>query len=87
MVGIRKEITEVTKTYHLCLDVRGALLNWTDRDFKSCFTHDDGRKMTPREARMALMDELSKGHKVIPTCACDNFDYQHGCGGHEGSLE
>ena len=78
----RKELAKATKNYHLCLDVRGALLNWTNHELGTCFTHDDGRKMTAREAKLALTDELAKGHKVIPTCACDNFDYQHGCNGH-----
>jgi hypothetical protein len=73
----------MSRKYHLCLDVRGALHNWTDRQFKGVFKHDDGRPMSPREAKNALMDEIAKGHKVIPTCECDNFSYQTGCGGHD----
>jgi hypothetical protein len=73
----------MTKSYHLCLDVRGALHNWTDRQFKGVFLHDDGRKMTAREAKNALMDEIALGHRVIPCAPCDNFDFQAGCGGHE----
>jgi hypothetical protein len=69
-------------TVHLCLDVRGALHNWSDREFKGVFKHDDGRPMTPREAKDALMDEIAKGHKVIPCGPCDNFDFQKGCLGH-----
>lgn len=69
---------------HLCLDVRGALHNWSDRQMKGVFNHDDGRKMTPHEAREALMDEIAKGHEVIP-CGpvCEGFDYQTGCPGHD----
>lgn len=74
-----------TKIIHMCLNVRGALLNMTDRELMSMFTHDDGRKMTAIEARNALMDELAQGHEVIPFGdACDGFDYSGGgCPGHE----
>ena len=73
----------MNRYYHLCLDLRGALANWSKSELASCLTHDDGRRMTAREAKMALMDELSKGRKVIPCAPCDNFDYQTGCRGHE----
>lgn len=72
----------MTTSYHMCLDVRGALHNWTDRQMRGVFQHDDGREMTVREAKNALMDEIAKGHKVIPCSPCDNFDYQKGCLGH-----
>ena len=68
--------------YHLCLDLRGALMNMNARELASLMTHDDGRRMTAREAKLALMDELAKGRKVIPCAPCDNFDYQTGCKGH-----
>lgn len=73
--------------YHLCLSVRGALHNWRDRDMKRCFSHDDGRVMTVREAKNFLMDEIAKGHDVIPTCECDNFDYKKGCLGHSDEAD
>lgn len=73
----------MSKNYHLGLNVRGALHNWSDRQMKGIFLHDNGRAMTAREARNMLMDQIAKGRKVIPTCECDNFDYQTGCGGHE----
>jgi len=43
------------------------------------------RSMTPREAEDFLMDELAKGHEVIPICDCDNFDFKEngGCQGHD----
>ena len=72
-----------TKKYHIGLDIRGCLLNWSDRQMRGVITHDDGRAMTSVEARMALMDELAKGRKVIPCSPCDNWDYQTGCKGHE----
>jgi len=73
----------VRRTFHLCLDVRGALHNWNDRQMAGVFTRDDGSMMTIREAKDSLMDELVKGHKVIPCSPCDNFDYQKGCLGHD----
>jgi hypothetical protein len=73
----------MSKMYHLCLDIRGALLNWNDREMRGVLQHDDGRPMNAREAKNALMDEIAKGRKVIPCSPCDNFDYQRGCQGHE----
>lgn len=72
----------MNKVVHLCLDVRGALMNWSDREMRGVFLHDDGRKMTAREAKNFLMDEIAKGHKVIPCGPCEGFDYQTGCPGH-----
>lgn len=73
-----------TRTIHMCLSVRGALKNMTRRELGGMFEHDDGRKMTADEAKDALMDELSKGHEVIPFGkACEGFDYSGGgCPGH-----
>lgn len=72
----------VTKT-HMCLCIRGALTNWSDRNFKGMFQHDDGRTMSPAEAKAELLEHLSKGHEVIPYGPCDNFDYRGaGCLGH-----
>ena len=74
---------------HMCLSVRGALMNWSDRQFDGVFTHDDGRSMTPMEAKAALLDELAKGHEVIP-CGpvCDGFDYGGGgCPGHPDEVQ
>jgi len=70
------------KSIHISMSVRGALLNWRDRDFEGVFKHDDGRPMTAREAKAALLEELSKGHEVIPSEGCDNFDVKKGCLGH-----
>lgn len=44
---------KVSKSYHLCLDIRGVLHNWTDREFAGVFRTDDGSPMTPREAKEA----------------------------------
>jgi hypothetical protein len=78
-----------TKIAHLCLSVRGALKNWTPGDFVNLVRRDDGRWATPAEAKDFLLDELSKGHEVIPFGEpCEGFDYSGGgCPGHvEGSA-
>lgn len=69
---------------HFCLDVRGVLKNWKTSQLRGLFKHPDGRRMSASEARDVLLDELSKGHVVIP-CGppCDGFDYTGGgCPGH-----
>ena len=69
---------------HMCMSVRGAL-NWDKKTLKRNargFTTNDGKPMTPEEVRSCLMDELAKGHEVIPLGECDNFDYKTGCKGH-----
>ena len=69
--------------HHFSLSVRGALTNWKAKQLKSLLRHDDGRTMTASEAKEALLDELSKGHEVIPMSGeCDNFDFKTGCKGH-----
>src|SRR5690348_14280089 len=75
-------ILRMSTSYHFCLDLRGALINWTDRQWRGVLHDDNGRVLSPREAKLALMDELAKGRKVIPCSPCDNFDYQKGCKGH-----
>ena len=75
----------MSKMYHMCLSVRGALMNWSDQRMAGLFNHDDGRPMSAREAKEKLMDELAKGHEVIP-CGpvCEGFSYSgDGCPGHE----
>jgi len=68
----------------MCLNVRGFLRNNTyPHDFEQVFLDDDGKVLSAYEAREFLFDELAKGHEVIPTCECDNFDYSGGgCQGH-----
>ncbi|QGZ56705.1 hypothetical protein [Paraburkholderia acidiphila] len=76
-------ITSERRSFHMCLDVRGALTNWRTRDFRNMFKHDDGRTMTPDEAKAELLEQLSHGHNFIPFGKCDNFDHkEHGCLGH-----
>lgn len=68
---------------HMCLDIQGWLTNHPhDRDYIGMFRHDDGREMTPQEARNQLFDELRKGRKVLPYGQCEGFSYETGCPGH-----
>lgn len=75
----------MSKKYHTALNVRGVLRNWDDEIMAGVFTHDDGLPMSTREAKEFLIDELAKGHNVIPCGpACDGFMYSgEGCPGHE----
>lgn len=70
--------------YHVCQSVRGALMNWTKRDWKRNLRHDDGRPCTEWEAKKFMLDQLALGREVIPLTnpPCDGFDYKTGCPGH-----
>lgn len=73
----------VKTSYHMRLDIRGALLNWEPRMFRGMFKTDDGRTMEPREAKLQLMEELAKGRNFIPYGHCPEFDpIEKGCPGH-----
>ena len=67
---------------HMCLDVRGAIKNFSKRQLTGMFTRPDGTKLTAEEAREHLLDHLSEGHEVIPMGRCNNFDWKEGCRGH-----
>ena len=71
----------MTRRFHMCLDIRGALNN----GMTAGFMHDDGSPMTKQEGRDALYDELAKGRRLIPLGDCPTFDYQTGCPGHDES--
>ena len=82
--GRRRKAKEegMEKTFHMCLDVRGALKNWKKKQFVGLFKID-GRPSTAGESIDMLHGELLKGHVVIPFGKCDNFDYSGGgCQGH-----
>lgn len=51
------------------------------RDYTRMFT-DEGRTLSPEEARDHLMDELAAGHEKIPCDArCGNPCQEPGCAG------
>jgi hypothetical protein len=72
------------REFHVCLDIRGYLLNFTKAsDYDGLLTDSSGRPLGPIEAKVRLLEELSKGHKKLPCGPCDGFSYEHGCPGHE----
>ncbi len=77
--------------YHLCIDISGALRNWTAKNFARYYfgsvLHDDGRSMTHAEAIFMLKENRAMGRRVLPIGECDNFDYQNGCMGHPAEKE
>ncbi|WP_321878441.1 hypothetical protein [Paraburkholderia bannensis] len=80
-------VTQEAKSFHMSLDVKGALKNWKKSEFRGMFKRDDGKTMSADEAQSVLLDELSKGHNFIPYGCCDNFDHkEHGCMGHPVTI-
>lgn len=78
----------MSRNIHMSQSVRGFLNNFrTKRELESAMkfiTKDDGSRFSsPDELRDAFMDELAKGHEVIPMGDCPTFDFVHGCPGHE----
>jgi hypothetical protein len=69
---------------HMRLDIKGCLMNWSTKELKGMFRHDDDRPMSGIEAKAQLLNELSKGHNYLPFGECDGFDFRDkGCPGHE----
>lgn len=67
------------------LSVRGAL-RYSKQEFARMFKgvfSNNGRVLTPDEAKNFLFDELSKGHEKIPIGDCNAWDFKSGCPGHE----
>lgn len=72
---------------HLSVSVRGNLKK-TDvqlwKDWAGCITDENGEKpKNGLEVRSFFLNELSKGHEVVPSGNCDNFCFQKGCLGHK----
>jgi hypothetical protein len=84
------EMTDMPKwkTIHLSQSITGPLKNWTLKEWKAAteyITRTDGSRFTVDQLKEAFVEELAKGHKVIPIGECDNFDWEHGCRGHAHS--
>lgn len=73
----------MAKNYHMNVDLHGVLMNWNDRDWKGCATADDGRVMSPAEVKSFFLDKIAQGDRFYPMGACDGFDPNLGCPGHE----
>lgn len=80
------------RRFHMCVSVRGAIRNLRNqRGAESGFYRPDDSELTCAEAFDVLMDELAKGHEVIPMNAkcnnpcennpnCKGFDFSAGGG-------
>lgn len=73
-------------SYHLSQSVRGALVNWSEenwRDARSWIRRGDGTPFpSAASLKVAFLDHLTKGHEFLPMGDCDNFDFKTGCRGH-----
>lgn len=73
------------KTFHMSLDVAGALTNWRLNDFRHMLIDKKtGRHLTPREVKRTLAAELALGHRMLPLTnePCEGFSDETGCPGH-----
>lgn len=74
-------------SYHMHIEVRGAL-KWPKSRLAGMFRdRATGKKLTGDQVKDLLMDHLAAGHECIPCGLCDNFDYgkEGGCRGHENT--
>ena len=70
---------------HISTSIDG-LLALKDRDLKKILlsvSNENGNHPTLEEFKKYLNDEKAKGHKLLPSTGCDNFDPVKGCLGHE----
>lgn len=72
------------RTIHMRIDIRGAIMNWEDSEWRECVRDGDGKMLSPAEVKRGFLDELIKGNEYLPLGDCDNFDPKHGCLGHPG---
>jgi len=72
-------------TFHVHLDVRGALRDLKKSQLKGLFRFEDGRACTAEEAREHLCECLAQGKNVLPFGPpCEGFDFAGGgCPGHD----
>ncbi len=72
----------MTKSMHMGICVKGYLKKPLSEMKNVFFNNNTGEFLSTQEARDYLLDELSKGHLVIPIGQCPDWDYVHGCPGH-----
>lgn len=78
----------MTRTFHVCQDVRGAILNFKAREWRNCVTDETGRTLTPAEVKNWFMDQLAEGKKVVPFGQpCEGFSFETGCPGHKSEPD
>lgn len=62
------------------------LLSLSDKDLTTWLDYiqdDEGKHPTLTELREYLNEEKAKGHRLLPSPECDNFDPVKGCLGHD----
>lgn len=73
----------MSRTIHIHVDIRSALIDMSDEDLVGMITAKGGGQMEAWQIKSALLDELLAGRKVLPVDdACEGFDYVTGCPGH-----
>lgn len=74
------------KRFHMCQSVRGALRNWSGKQWNDAtewITRNDGTKFNGEELEHVFQTMLDEGKEVVPFGEdCDNFDFKTGCKGH-----
>jgi hypothetical protein len=75
-------LTKKSRMIHMRIDVRGALMNWSDSEWRDCVRGNSGKILTPAEVKAGFLDELAEGNLFLPLGDCDNFDPKEGCKGH-----
>lgn len=76
------ETHEKMRSFHLRADIKG-LLKRGDKALEGMLQADNGRELSPKEARHELLNMLGDGHVYIKCGVCDNWDPGQGCLGHE----
>ena len=69
---------------HISTSIDG-LLAMSDKDLRSWLPYisdDEGNHPSLKEFKSYLNEEKAKGHRLLPSPECDNFDPVHGCLGH-----
>lgn len=77
----------MAKSYCLGICVRDQLRKsdeMLELHWKGSIRNDEGDSLQEgREIRVFWEDELAQGHEFVPFGICSNFDYKHGCLGHQ----
>lgn len=70
---------------HMSTSIDG-LLSMSDKDLTTWLDYiqdEEGKHPTLTELRKYLNEEKAKGHRLLPSPECDNFDPVKGCLGHD----
>lgn len=74
-------------TYHVSLVVREAA-RWSDSKLRGLVADENDDRLTPRQVRAWLFDQIAEGRDYLPFGApCKGFDYKKGCPGHRHAVK